>query len=144
MKNKSDAKKITARCETCNYCKYPRTSDDNGGACKCKLMKYKTIDIIVTGGGSPAWCPINKMIDADAAPLGKHESAQLNALCEKTVRIKFVDGCVGVGVLYKDTLATLRQCAAYDNTNVIGYYITTETRQIHFKKSHVKNIREAQ
>lgn len=82
--------------------------------------------------------------NTDAAPLGKHESAQLNALCEKTVRIKFVDGCVGVGVLYKDTLATLRQCAAYDNTNVIGYYITTETRQIHFKKSHVKNIREAQ
>lgn len=55
----------TQRCETCNYCKYPRTADDNRGACKCKLMRYKTIDVIVTGGGSPAWCPLKKLTEAD-------------------------------------------------------------------------------
>ncbi len=55
----------TQRCETCNYCKYPRTTDDNCGACKCKLMRYKTIDVIVTGGGSPAWCPLKKLTEAD-------------------------------------------------------------------------------
>ncbi len=57
--------KKTQRCETCNYCKYPRTPDDNNGACKCKLMQYKTIDIIVTGGGSPAWCPFKKLTDGN-------------------------------------------------------------------------------
>lgn len=60
------------RCETCNYCKYPRTATDNGGACKCKLMQYKTIDIIVTGGGSPAWCPINRQF----APLVDEEATK--------------------------------------------------------------------
>ena len=46
-------------CMTCGYCKFPRTADDNGGACKCKLMKYKTIDVYVSGGETPKWCPLN-------------------------------------------------------------------------------------
>lgn len=45
-------------CERCQYCKYPRTSDDNCGACKCKLMKFKTIDVYVGGGETPTWCPL--------------------------------------------------------------------------------------
>lgn len=45
-------------CEMCQYCKYPRTTDDNSGACKCKLMKYKTIDVYVGGGNTPQWCPL--------------------------------------------------------------------------------------
>lgn len=50
------------RCETCNYCKYPRTPDDNGGVCKCKLMRYKTIDIIVTADNAPEWCPLDRLV----------------------------------------------------------------------------------
>ncbi len=61
---KTDGKKITARCETCDYCKYPRTSDDNGGACKCRIMRYRTIDVIVADGNAPEWCPINAIIAA--------------------------------------------------------------------------------
>lgn len=52
--------KNPAECFTCDNCKYPRSADDNGGACKCKIMKYKTIDGYVEGGYTPAWCPINK------------------------------------------------------------------------------------
>lgn len=48
-------------CEACRYCKYPHTSDDNRGACKCKLMQYKTIDVYVGGGQTPQWCPLNKL-----------------------------------------------------------------------------------
>lgn len=48
------------RCETYEYCKYQRTPDDNGGACKCKIMNYKTIDGYAEGGDTPAWCPLNK------------------------------------------------------------------------------------
>lgn len=47
-------------CERCDYCRYPRTADDNGGNCKCKLMKYKTIDVYVGGGQTPDWCPLKK------------------------------------------------------------------------------------
>lgn len=47
-------------CFDCNYCKFPRTADDNGGACKCKIMKYKTIDVYVIGGETPEWCPKSK------------------------------------------------------------------------------------
>ena len=48
------------RCEQCKYCKYPRTSDDNRGACKCKIMSYKTIDVCVIGGKEPPkWCPLS-------------------------------------------------------------------------------------
>ncbi|MDE7191915.1 MAG: hypothetical protein K2O35_05570 [Clostridia bacterium] len=60
----TDEKKMP-RCEMCDYCKYPRTTADNSGACKCKLMKYKTIDVIVTNGGSPAWCPLKKLTDGN-------------------------------------------------------------------------------
>ena len=49
-----------AQCIFCNYCKFPRTANDNGGACECKLMKYKTIDVWVSGGNTPEWCPLNK------------------------------------------------------------------------------------
>lgn len=49
----------TAECMNCGYCMFPRTTDDNGGACKCKLMKYKTIDVYVIGGETPEWCPLN-------------------------------------------------------------------------------------
>lgn len=51
--------KITP-CEYCGYCRFPRTSDDNAGLCKCKLAKYKTIDVYVTGGETPHWCPMLK------------------------------------------------------------------------------------
>ena len=34
-------------CERCVYCQYPRSNYDNGGACKCKAMKRKTIDVYV-------------------------------------------------------------------------------------------------
>lgn len=47
-------------CERCDYCRYPRSDNDNGGACKCKLMKYKTIDVYVGGGQTPDWCPLKK------------------------------------------------------------------------------------
>ena len=48
------------KCEDCGYCQFPRTSDDNAGACKCKLMKRRTIDVIVTNGGAPTWCPLRE------------------------------------------------------------------------------------
>lgn len=51
--------KITP-CEYCGYCRFPRSSDDNGGQCKCKLIKYKTIDVCVSGGETPSWCPLIK------------------------------------------------------------------------------------
>ena len=44
-------------CEQCGYCRYPRSDGDNSGLCKCKLMKYKTIDVYVSGGETPVWCP---------------------------------------------------------------------------------------
>lgn len=71
----------TTRCETCNYCKYPRTPDDNNGECKCKLMQYKTIDIIVTGGGSPAWCPFNNLTDGN--PIVEGGFMRLCCICGK-------------------------------------------------------------
>lgn len=45
-------------CEFCIYCQFPRSSDDNGGACKCKIMKRKTIEVPVINGGVPVWCPL--------------------------------------------------------------------------------------
>ena len=50
------------RCETCDSCKLPRTVDDNGGAAKCKLMNYNTIDGYVAGGYTPDWCPLNDVV----------------------------------------------------------------------------------
>ena len=47
-------------CERCGYCSFPRSADDNGGQCKCKLAKYKTIDVYVSGGETPLWCPLTK------------------------------------------------------------------------------------
>lgn len=45
-------------CAYCDYCRWPRTANDNGGACKCKIMKNKTIDVYVSGGETPSWCPL--------------------------------------------------------------------------------------
>lgn len=75
-------KNKTPRCETCNYCKYPRTTDDNNGTCKCKLMRYKTIDIIVTGGGSPAWCPLKKLTDGN--PIVEGGFLRFCCLCDNS------------------------------------------------------------
>lgn len=47
-------------CEYCQYCRFPRSNNDNGGSCKCKIMKYKTIDVYVTGGETPEWCPLKQ------------------------------------------------------------------------------------
>ena len=44
-------------CVNCKYCRFPRTANDNGGNCKCKIMKNKTIDVYVSGGETPSWCP---------------------------------------------------------------------------------------
>ncbi len=73
-----------------------------------------------------------------------HESEKLNALCGKKVKIIFFDGDYCVGILHKDTLATRMQETGsknYDNKNVIGYYLERDI-DIHFKKSHVKSIKE--
>ncbi len=48
------------KCEHCDYCQYPRSTDDNNGQCKCKLMKRKTIDVYVGGGETPDWCPLKE------------------------------------------------------------------------------------
>lgn len=45
-------------CERCDFCQYPRSAYDNGGCCKCKAMKRKTIDVYVGGGEAPEWCPL--------------------------------------------------------------------------------------
>ena len=45
-------------CAYCDYCRFPRSANDNGGACKCKIMKNKTIDDYVSGGEVPTWCPL--------------------------------------------------------------------------------------
>ena len=50
-----------ATCEACRYCKYPRTSDDNRGACKCKLMHIKPLMFMSAAGQAPQWCPLNKL-----------------------------------------------------------------------------------
>lgn len=47
-------------CEFCKHCRFPRNSNDNWGCCKCAIMKYKTIDVSVTDGQTPEWCPIIK------------------------------------------------------------------------------------
>lgn len=73
-------------CRTCDSCKYPRSADDNGGAAKCKIMKYKTIDGYVTGGYTPDWCPLNA---AAKQAISKHNEiknlAELEAFfkCER-------------------------------------------------------------
>lgn len=44
-------------CVNCKYCRFPRTANDNGGSAKCKIMKNKTIDVYVSDGETPDWCP---------------------------------------------------------------------------------------
>lgn len=72
----------------------------------------------------------------------RNESEKLTALAGKSVFIKFTDGAVAAGFLHIDTLATLANRPEYDNKRIIGYYLETPTRRIHFKKSHVKRIEE--
>ena len=47
------------KCLTCIYCQWPRSANDNNGSCKCKAMERKTIDVYVSGGNVPEWCPLN-------------------------------------------------------------------------------------
>lgn len=72
----------------------------------------------------------------------RHESDKLTAFAGKSVHIEFTDGSDAVGFLHIDTLATHTICPALDNKRIIGYYLETPTRRIHFKKSHVKHIKE--
>jgi len=44
-------------CASCKYCRFPRSANDNNGKCKCKIMKNKTIEVYVSGGETPTWCP---------------------------------------------------------------------------------------
>lgn len=60
--------------------------------------------------------------------IGKHESAALNALLDKHIKIEFYDGDVRCGVLEKSTAP-----------HIEGYAIGN----LHFRKSHVKKILEA-
>ena len=69
------------RCENCNYCQYPRTSDDNGGACKCRAMKRKTIDVMVSLGETPEWCPIKKREKECYIKLYKAFRKELDEMC---------------------------------------------------------------
>lgn len=64
-------KKAITTCEKCKYCKFPRTSDDNNGACKCKIIKYKTIDTSVFGGETPKWCPLRFQHSEDKGNAGE-------------------------------------------------------------------------
>lgn len=50
-------------CLMCGYCQWPRSAGDNGGSCKCKAMKRKTIDVYVSGGETPDWCPMKKEVE---------------------------------------------------------------------------------
>jgi len=47
-------------CIICQYCRFPRSANDNNGSCKCKIMRNKTIEVYVSGGQTPQWCPLNK------------------------------------------------------------------------------------
>lgn len=78
-----------------------------------------------------------------STPLQYHESAKLNAFVGQRVRIEFWDGDNDVGVLHKDTLATMTQNPDADNAEIIGYYITRGGMlgELHFRKSHVKKIK---
>ena len=53
---------LTTKCINCSYCRFPRSADDNNGACKCQLMKYKTIDVYVSGDETPEWCPLKQSL----------------------------------------------------------------------------------
>lgn len=79
-----------------------------------------------------------------STPLQCAESAKLNALVGTVVEIEYIDGDVDVGILHKDTPAIKYQNPDGDNTTICGYYIertTTGSGELHFKKSHVKEIR---
>lgn len=60
----TDEKK-TPRCDECKYCQTRYVAKIMDNTFKCRLMKYKTIDVVVLGGGSPAWCPLKKLTDGN-------------------------------------------------------------------------------
>ena len=79
-----------------------------------------------------------------STPLQCAESAKLNALVGTVVEIEYIDGDVDVGILHKDTPAIKYQNPDGDNTAICGYYLDreiTDEGDVHFKKSHVKEIR---
>lgn len=47
-------------CANCEYCRFPRSENDNNGNCKCRIMKNKTIVVCVCEGQTPQWCPLKK------------------------------------------------------------------------------------
>lgn len=55
-----EAKRKTVSCEFCKFCRFPRSDNDNWGNCRCKSMKYKTIDVSVSDGHTPEWCPVRR------------------------------------------------------------------------------------
>ena len=76
----------------------------------------------------------------DAPPMSCHEDAYLNSLCGKRVTIKFWDNDVQTGTLRRDTKAT-KYYEGLDDKRCIGYSL--EEQRIHFKKAHIKDIKEA-
>lgn len=70
-----------------------------------------------------------------------HESWALNQLCGKRVKVVLWDNTEYIGVLQKDTLATIIGPPTYDDKRVIGYGLIGATR-LHFKKTHVKRVVE--
>ncbi len=89
-----------------------------------------------------------QIIDAADAltstPLQRAENAKLNALIGKLVEVEFIntyDGDIEVGILHKDTLATRYQNPEGDNATICGYWLDRIDGALHFKKSHVKDIR---
>ena len=52
--------KMTNSCETCRYCQTRYVAKIMDNTFKCRLLKYKTIDVPVLDGGCPVWCPLNK------------------------------------------------------------------------------------
>ena len=47
-------------CVNCQYCRFSRSENDNGGSYKCKIMKNKTIDAYVCGEETPNGYPLKQ------------------------------------------------------------------------------------
>lgn len=75
-------------------------------------------------------------------PLQRAESNKLNALVGSLVEVDFYgyDGDLEVGILHKDTPATRYYNVNGDNATVCGYWLDRIDGDLHFKKTHVKNI----
>ena len=76
-------------CISCDYCQWPRSYNDNGGACKCKAMNRKTIDVYVSGGQVPEWCPLNKEREGKAVLISINPKwCDLIADGKKTIEVR--------------------------------------------------------